>query len=73
MQNGTTYMVRPRMAPSKISANVVRRISSGAIQLLVGPASSSRLELPNVRSTRPRLRRWGPDAHQKLFGRSRAG
>ena len=38
MQNGTTYMVRPRMQPSKISAKVAR-ISSGAIQLLVGPAS----------------------------------
>ena len=35
MQNGTTYMVRPRIAPSKVSANV-SRISSGAIQLFVG-------------------------------------
>ncbi len=42
MQNGTTYMVRPRMQPSKTSAKV-SRISSGAIQLLVGPASSSLL------------------------------
>ena len=50
MQNGTTYMVRPRMQPSKISAKVVR-ISSGAIQLLVGPASSSRSEQMNVRSS----------------------
>ena len=38
MQNGTTYMTRPRMQPSKIPAKVLR-ISSGAIQLLVGPAS----------------------------------
>jgi len=50
MQNGTTYMVRPRMQPSKIWANVWR-ISSGAIQLLVGPASSSRAEQMNVRSS----------------------
>ena len=52
MQNGTTYIVRPRMHPSKISANVAR-ISSGGIQLLVGPASSSFSEQMNVRlSTR---------------------
>ena len=50
MQNGTTYMTRPRMQPSKISPNV-SRISSGAIQLLVGPASSSRSEQMNVRSS----------------------
>src|SRR6516225_9836866 len=43
MQNGTTYMVRPCMQPSKISPKVLR-ISSGAIQLLVGPASASRSE-----------------------------
>ena len=36
------------MQPSKISANVAR-ISSGAIQLLVGPASSSFSEQMNVR------------------------
>src|SRR5690349_21158250 len=68
MQNGTTYMVRPRMHPSKISPNVVR-ISSGAIQLLVGPASSSRLEQMNVRSS-TRATSPGSDRHQKLFGRS---
>ena len=50
MQNGMTYMVRPRMHPSKISAKVWR-ISSGAIQLLVGPASCSRSEQMNVRSS----------------------
>src|SRR5271169_3562909 len=38
MQNGITYMTRPRMQPSKISANVAR-ISPGAIQLLVGPVT----------------------------------
>ena len=50
MQNGTTYITRPRMHPSKIPANV-SRISSGAIQLLVGPASCSRSEQMNVRSS----------------------
>ncbi len=40
MQNGTTYMVRPRIAPRNSGASV-SRISAGAIQLLVGPASSS--------------------------------
>jgi hypothetical protein len=39
MQNGTTYIVRPRMQPSK-SGLSVSRISFGSIQLLVGPASS---------------------------------
>ena len=68
MQNGTTYMTRPRMQPSKISPNVAR-ICSGAIQLLVGPASSSRSEQMNVRSS-TRATSPGSDAHQKLFGRS---
>ena len=68
MQNGTTYIVRPRMHPSKISANVAR-ISSGAIQLLVGPASASRSEQMNVRSS-TRATSEGSDRHQKLFGRS---
>ena len=68
MQNGMTYMVRPRMQPSKISANL-SRISSGATQLLVGPASSSRSEQMNVRSS-TRATSPGSDAHQKLFGRS---
>lgn len=43
MQNGTTYMVRPRMEPLNSCPNV-RRISAGWIQLFVGPASSSRSE-----------------------------
>ena len=67
MQNGTTYMTRPRMHPSKISPNVAR-ICSGAIQLLVGPASCSRSEQMNVRSS-TRATSPGSDAHQKLFGR----
>ena len=68
MQNGITYMVRPRMQPSKISANVLR-ISAGAIQLLVGPASSSLSEQMNVRSSTRATSR-GSEADQKLFGRS---
>src|SRR3954454_16300338 len=40
MQNGTTYIVRPFMQPSNRPVSVVR-ISPGAVQLLVGPASSS--------------------------------
>ena len=68
MQNGTTYIVRPRMHPSKTSPKVVR-ICSGAIQLLVGPASSSRSEQMNVRSS-TRATSPGSDRHQKLFGRS---
>ena len=68
MQNGTTYIVRPRMHPSKTSANVAR-ISCGGIQLLVGPASASRSEQMNVRSS-TRATSDGSDRHQKLFGRS---
>src|SRR5207248_6227206 len=68
MQNGTTYMTRPCMQPSKISAKVLR-ICSGAIQLLVGPASCSRSEQMNVRSS-TRATSLGSEAHQKLFGRS---
>ena len=42
---------------------------SGAIQLLVGPASCSRSEQMNVRSS-TRATSPGSEAHQKLFGRS---
>jgi hypothetical protein len=68
MQNGTTYMVRPAIAPAKIFANVVR-ISSGAIQLLVGPASSSFSAQMNVRSS-TRATSEGSDRARKLPGRS---
>ena len=50
IENGTTYIVRPRMLPSKRSSSV-SRISLGSAQLLVGPASSSRSEQMNVRSS----------------------
>jgi hypothetical protein len=52
MQNGTTYIVRPAMLPSNNPLRVPR-ISAGAVQLLVGPASSSCSEQMKVRlSTR---------------------
>lgn len=44
MQNGITYMTRPRMHPSKVSPNVLR-ISSGAIQLLVGQEVTQRNQI----------------------------
>ena len=66
MQNGTTYMVRPRMLPSKMSANVAR-ISLGATQLLVGPASSSFSEQMNVRSS-TRATSDGSERARKLLG-----
>jgi hypothetical protein len=58
IENGTTYIVRPRMLPAK-SAGVPSgwpvcssaRICSGAIQLLVGPASSCLAEQMKVRSS----------------------
>ena len=68
MQNGTTYMVRPAMLPANSSANVAR-ISAGAIQLLVGPASSSRSEQMKVRSS-TRATSEGSERARKLPGRS---
>jgi hypothetical protein len=50
IENGTTYIVRPRIAPSNNESSV-SRISRGARQLLVGPASSSRSLQMNVRSS----------------------
>ena len=50
IENGTTYIVRPRMQPAN-SRRIVARISAGATQLLVGPASSSRSLQMNVRSS----------------------
>ncbi len=50
MEYGTTYIVRPRIEPSKRPRSVAR-ISAGSSQLFVGPASSSRSEQMNVRSS----------------------
>ena len=50
MRGCTTYMVRPRIQP-RYNSVMVARISPGAIQLLVGPASISRSEQMNVRDS----------------------
>ena len=50
MENGTTYIVLPRMLPSN-SGNSVRFISAGSRQLLVGPASRLSVLQMNVRSS----------------------
>ncbi|MNN76614.1 hypothetical protein D3C81_1930120 [compost metagenome] len=50
IENGTTYSVRPRMQPSN-RPDSVWRISRGAVQLLVGPASSFFSEQMKVRSS----------------------
>src|SRR5215510_3443639 len=50
MLNGTTYIVRPRIAPRNRRSSV-SRISAGSRQLLVGPASISRSEQMKVRSS----------------------
>ena len=68
MQNGTTYMTRPAMQPANSSARVAC-ICAGAIQLLVGPASSCCSEQMNVRSS-TRATSEGSDDAAKLPGRS---
>ena len=50
IENGTTYIVRPFIEPEKRSFRV-SRISSGSVQLLFGPASTSRSEQMKVRSS----------------------
>ena len=50
MQNGTTYIVRPFMQPEK-TVRSLSFMSAGAIQLLVGPASTLRWEQMKVRSS----------------------
>ena len=67
MQNGMTYIVRPCMQPSNSSASVAF-ISSGAIQLFVGPASSSFAEQMYVRSS-TRATSLGWERARKQFGR----
>ena len=67
IENGTTYIVRPRMQPSNRPSSVLR-ISAGAIQLLVGPASSSRSQQMKVRSS-TRATSLGSERARKLFGR----
>jgi hypothetical protein len=50
IENGITYIVRPRIAPAN-KLRSVARIVSGSSQLLVGPASSWRREQMKVRSS----------------------
>src|SRR6478736_7719193 len=50
MLNGTTYIVRPRIAPLNLCLSTIR-MSTGSCQLLVGPASSSSRLQRNVRSS----------------------
>src|ERR1700730_5754346 len=50
IENGTTYIVRPRIAPANSSPSS-SLISEGSRQLLVGPASASAAEQMNVRSS----------------------
>ena len=68
IQNGTTYMTLPAMHRANSSAKVAR-ICAGAIQLLVGPASSSCSEQMNVRSS-TRATSEGSEDAAKLPGRS---
>ncbi len=65
MQNGITYIVRPRMLP-RYSSVMMTFMSSGSIQLLVGPASPSLREQMNVRSS-TRATSSGSEAHQNEF------
>src|SRR5262245_65128999 len=68
MQNGMTYMVRPRMQP-RYSSVMVAFIWPGSIQLLVGPASASSTEQMKVRSS-TRATSVGSVRAQKELGRN---
>jgi hypothetical protein len=68
MLKGTMYMVRPRMQPLKRPSSLAR-ISFGATQLLVGPASLSDCEQMNVRSS-TRATSDGSDHARYELGRS---
>ena len=68
MQNGMTYIVRPRMQP-RYSSVIVAFISAGSHQLLVAPASDSSDEQMKVRSS-TRATSSGSDAAQNEFGSS---
>src|ERR1700758_3498982 len=66
MQNAITYMVRPTIAP-RYSSTITVFISTGSIQLLVGPASRGSCEQMKVRSS-TRATSSGSDVHQKELG-----
>ncbi len=67
IENGTTYSVRPRMAPSNRPLSV-SRMAAGSAQLLVGPASSARSEQMKVRSS-TRATSEGSEHARKELGR----
>src|ERR1043165_1483239 len=67
MQNGMTNIVRPRIEPSNF-ADSVRFISSGSVQLFVGPASTSFFEQIYVRSS-TRATSEGCERERNEFGR----
>ena len=67
MLNGTTYIVRPRIAPLNFSVRSSAHLA-GSRQLLVGPASSSRSEQMNVRSS-TRATSPGSESARYEFGR----
>ena len=69
MQNGMTYIVRPRMHP-RYSSVITAFISAGSIQLLVTPASASSTEQMKVRSS-TRATSSGSEAAQNEFGFAR--
>ncbi len=71
IENGMTYIVRPRIEPRKRSVSVAR-ISSGSCQLLVGPASTASREQMKVRSS-TRATSLGSERARKLFGSLRRG
>ncbi len=50
IENGTTHIARPRIEPRNSAMRVVR-ISAGSHQLFVAPASRSRSQQMNVRSS----------------------
>ena len=66
MQNGMTYIVRPRMQP-RYSSVIRSFISTGSTQLLVGPASAGSTEQMKVRSS-TRATSEGSVRAQKEFG-----
>src|SRR5205085_9618714 len=67
MQSGISYIVRPFIEPSNLALRVTF-ISSGSVQLFVGPASSLRREQIYVRSS-TRATSDGCDLAKKLLGR----
>jgi hypothetical protein len=67
IENGTTYSVRPFMDPRNLFSRT-SRIVAGSCQLFVGPASSTRSEQMNVRSS-TRATSPGSDSARYEFGR----